>query len=377
MLVFIFSAPLKSEIAGALKAQLANVALCQHSVIGAAHHKLHAVATFHLKRHIMRGGRAGAVSMCTCHVPCIGGVGMGNFGPLCNHCRWNSEPGRMVILIPGTDITGQHPDEHADENQEQDGEQKAEQHIEPTEKHHDFPPFCRRNSVSLLRIRLTFRNNCRRIFPQPVTPPTDLFELPFFAELFQHPLELAAAAMQVEQEVFQMPDLAAGLGLLQIEEQPLFQRLGGGAGPGGKFQLPGQLSHDESQKDRVIFQHGAVFGKGEKKAENRFVCLGEEGRVVDLAELDVSQQRIGAGVGNAEHPAVLVDAVNAHTALDHQQKLVQRLERVGQILALFKAQQPDDRRAGPEMLLIGPVQRFQTGWVTNFLHEFTSILVKE
>lgn len=72
---------------------------------------------------------------------------MGNFGPLCNHCRWNSEPGRMVVLILGTDITGQHPDEHADENQEQDGEQKAEQHIEPTEKHHDFPPFCRRNSV--------------------------------------------------------------------------------------------------------------------------------------------------------------------------------------------------------------------------------------
>ena len=97
--------------------------------------------------------------------------------------------------------------------------------------------------------------------------------------------------------------------------------------------------------------------------------------MADLAELDISQQRIGAGVGNAEHPAVLVDAVNAHTALDHQQKLVQRLERVGQILALFKAQQPDDRRAGPEMLLVGPVQRFQTGWVTNFLHELTSFLL--
>ena len=68
-------------------------------------------------------------------------VVMRDLRALCRHRCRNGEPRRMVVFIPGADISDDGIQDHAQNHKEQDGKQDAEQQVKSSEKHFTPPKF--------------------------------------------------------------------------------------------------------------------------------------------------------------------------------------------------------------------------------------------
>ena len=91
----------KGKIAGALKRELAGIALCQHAIFSAVNGKFHAVAAFHLEGDIIPGGAVGGIAMGPGDVAAVGEAVVGDLRAPGHDPGGDRKLGRMVILSTG------------------------------------------------------------------------------------------------------------------------------------------------------------------------------------------------------------------------------------------------------------------------------------
>lgn len=120
--IYILLSSFKSQVTGALEAQIALVALKQKSKLLPGDMEFHPVTALHLESHIIGGGGMKVRMSVSAAV-----VVMGNIGPLCHNSGRNRQSGGMVIFVPFADDFHKNHHKCTRNQQEDDGEHDSEQ----------------------------------------------------------------------------------------------------------------------------------------------------------------------------------------------------------------------------------------------------------